>query len=165
MCSDSLEELDSQSHDHLEISWYKDGELLEGSSHFSTESIYPQGQLLRVKDASTSASFTCRASNKGGTRERSVRVEVLPPTPSPREYCPRSCEVVEGTGAFRMTWGLTAIFSTALIPCPHNFSGYAQRWCGIGEKGLGKWGPSDFSRCSHQQLGRFNFTVRPDKME
>ncbi|XP_035709391.1 uncharacterized protein LOC110852123 isoform X2 [Folsomia candida] len=160
MCSDSLEALGSKSHEDLQITWYKDQELVRDNRLWSTEKIFPQGTLLQLRHATRSATFTCKATNKGGVRERSVRVEVLQPWASPYDYCPQSCEVVESASS-RLVWGLTAIHQTALIPCPANFTGYAQRRCGGGgASGQGKWEPTDFSRCTHEQLGHFNFTLR-----
>lgn len=55
---------------------------------------------------------------------------------------------------------ISVVYTYLSLQFSANFTGYAQRRCGGGgASGQGKWEPTDFSRCTHEQLGHFNFTV------
>ncbi|CAL8104385.1 unnamed protein product [Orchesella dallaii] len=147
----------------IEFIWVRSGSV---GSHVNPdavvlEDIFPQGKSLRILRIDHSESFTCQGfSKEGHMSSKTVQVRVLDSKNSPS--CKRQWEQLAKSDD-KLLWEWTAPNTSAMIPCPKAFYGYAQRPCIATNNGKVEWGKTDFSQCISETLMQINHTLQNAK--
>ncbi|XP_027846622.2 uncharacterized protein LOC114126804 [Aphis gossypii] len=112
------------------------------------EDLHRGGSVLYVKNITSSAEYRCEASNRAGSRNATVYVDVL--NTNVMAHC-------DADGV----WPLTGAGKSASSECPKNRStSYASRTCVLTAANRTEWQKADYSGCAPDDLSKITMIFR-----
>ncbi|CAB3385322.1 Hypothetical predicted protein, partial [Cloeon dipterum] len=123
--------------------WTKNNALLPtNAGREMMEDLHPDGSLLRIYHAHSSATYACHVHSSAGSSSAKIEVSVTSP-----EIIP----LCRGESLLGVQWPHTTPGQVAMQPCPvqqHWSVRAARRTCFLYEPGVARWQVPDFSECT-----------------